>query len=485
MRSSSDIAITIQESAGSQSQKKDENKREKRSRDTDTDVDGDGDGDGVHQPQPQPLLVRCSSSEDKVKNKKKKQQELIPMTATITKNISITKTITLTTPPEDPETDVCLYLCLFKGSNPDGHCYRWCKIDLTNQSPKSKSKSKPTFLPPISYMPTTTPNKFCVVASSDSGPFSKKDTTHKKLVYAVGGLDKNQPPPYRSAKAFVCDFGSESLTWEELPPMSSPKMIHFGIVSPSDGKLYACGDAQKEEVQVHPIQHRTKFQYVAEGDIFDPASRSWTSCPPPCCYNVSSVRVQDYAFDKEQNKLVVFINSDYVLSFDLTTLVWRTNLHRVHLTPQSYGAVSSSVVVGDTLYKYHLGQLYALDKTSPSPSFELVPGLTKKVDSYMRSTECVYKSYLSYLGKGKFALVWGGPSFRARSNRDAVFISCLTFWVGVCNQTNRRHVLIDQRQEYFANGPFLHDCVALKFVLLSVSGLQVLLLPPLLDLLKA
>ncbi|KAM7480753.1 hypothetical protein LguiB_005336 [Lonicera macranthoides] len=70
---------------------------------------------------------------------------------------------------------------------------------------------------------------------------------HKKLVYAIGGLDKNQPPPYCSAKAFVCDFGSESLTWEELPPMSSPKLIHFGIVSPSDGKLYAYGDAQKEE----------------------------------------------------------------------------------------------------------------------------------------------------------------------------------------------------------------------------------------------
>ncbi|KAM7477346.1 hypothetical protein LguiA_025559 [Lonicera macranthoides] len=140
MWSSSNIAITIQESAGSQSQKKDENKREKRSRDTDTDVDGDRDGDGVHQPQP--LLVRCSSSEDKVKNKKKKQQELIPMTATITKNISITKTITLTTPFKDLETDVCLYLCLFKGSDPDGHCYRWCKIDPTNQSPKSKSKSK-------------------------------------------------------------------------------------------------------------------------------------------------------------------------------------------------------------------------------------------------------------------------------------------------------------------------------------------------------
>lgn len=212
------------------------------------------------------------------------------------------------------------------------------------------------FLPTISYMPTTTLMKFCVVASSDSSPFSKKNMMHKKLLYAVGGRDKNRLSPYRSAKAFIFYFGFESLTWEELPPMSSPKMIHFGIVSPSDGKLFAYGDAIKEEVQVHPIEHWTKFQYIPEGDIFDPASCSWTSCPPPPCYNVPSVRVHDYTFDKEQNKLVVFINSDYILSFDLTTLVWRANLHRLRLIPRSYRAVSSSVVVGDTLYKYQLGQ---------------------------------------------------------------------------------------------------------------------------------
>ncbi|KAM7480781.1 hypothetical protein LguiB_005364 [Lonicera macranthoides] len=447
---SSKINVTMQETAGSQSRKKGENKRKNRSRDTDTN------GDGDHQSQP--LLVRCSSSsEDKV-NKKKKRQELIPMTATITKHISITKTITLTTVPENPESELCLYLCLEKASDPDGHWYRWCKIDLTSQSSetktKSKSKSKPMFLPTISYMPIDTPLEFCIVASSDSSPFSMKK--HKKLVYAVGGIDKKNDDeetdyeisssyrPRISAKAFVCDFGSKSLAWEELPPMSSPKMIHFGVVSPCDGKLYTYGDTIEE---------------VLEGDVFDPTSHSWTSCPPPP--SAPSFCVEDYTFDRNRNKLVIFTNSDYVYSFDPTTLLWRSYLHRVHLTPRSHEAVSSSVVVGDTFYKYHLGELYALDKTSPSPSFELVPGLAKKVDSYMRSPECMYGSYLSYVGKGKFALVWGGPSFRARSNRDAVFISCLTFWVGVCNRSNRRCVLIDQRQEYFADGHFLHDCVAL------------------------
>ncbi|KAM7477363.1 hypothetical protein LguiA_025576 [Lonicera macranthoides] len=445
---SSKINVTMQETADSQSRKKGENKRKNRSRDTDT----NGDGDGVHQSQP--LLVRCSSSsEDKV-NKKKKRQELIPMTATITKHISITKTITLTTVPENPESELCLYLCLEKASDPDGHWYRWCKIDLTSQSSETKTKSKPMFLPTISYMPIDTPLEFCIVASSDSSPFSMKK--HKKLVYAVGGIDKKNDDeetdyeisssyrPRISAKAFVCDFGSKSLAWEELPPMSSPKMIHFGVVSPCDGKLYTYGDTIEE---------------VLEGDVFDPTSHSWTSCPPPP--SAPSFCVEDYTFDRNRNKLVIFTNSDYVYSFDPTTLLWRSYLHRVHLTPRSHEAVSSSVVVGDTFYKYHLGELYALEKTSPSPSFELVPGLAKKVDSYMRSPECMYGSYLSYVGKGKFALVWGGPSFRARSNRDAVFISCLTFWVDVCNRSNRRCVLIDQRQEYFADGHFLHDCVAL------------------------
>ncbi|KAM7480754.1 hypothetical protein LguiB_005337 [Lonicera macranthoides] len=447
---SSKINVTMQGTAGSQSRKNGENKRKNRSRDTDTN------GDGVHQSQP--LLVWCSSSsEDKV-NKKKKPQELIPMTATITKHISITKTITLTTVPENPESKLCLYLCLEKGSDPDGHWYRWCKIDLTSQSSetktKSKSKSKRMFLPTISYMPIDTPLEFCVVASSDSSPFSMKK--HKKLVYAVGGIDKKNDDeetnyeisssyrPRISSKAFVCNFGSKSLAWEELPPMSSPKTIRFGVVSPCDGKLYTYGDT---------------IERVLEGDVFDPASHSWTSCPPPP--SAPSVCVEDYTFDRNRNKLVIFTNSDYVYSFDPTTLLWRSYLHRVHLTPRSHEAVSSSVAVGDTFYKYHLGELYALDKTSPSPSFELVPGLAKKVDSYMRSPECMYESYLSYVGKGKFALVWGGPSFGARSNRDAVFISCLTFWVGVCNRSNRRRILIDQRQEYFADGHFLHDCVAL------------------------
>ncbi|KAM7480755.1 hypothetical protein LguiB_005338 [Lonicera macranthoides] len=390
---STKINVTIQEIAGSQSRKKGENKRRNRNKDTDTN------GDGVHQSQP--LLVRCSSSsEDKV-NKKKKRQELIPMTATITKHIS--KTITFTTAPENPESELCLYLCLEKASNPDGHWYHWCKIDLTSQSSETKSKSRPMFFPTISYLPIDTPSEFCVITSSNSGPFSMKK--HKKLVYDVGGIDEKNDdeetdyeisssyhPPI-SAKAFVCDFGSKTIAWEELPPMSSPKTIHFGVVSPSDEKLYTYGDTIEE---------------VLKGDVFDPTFHSWTSCPPP---------------------------PNYVYSFDPTTLLWRSYLHRVHLTPRSHEVVSSSVVVDDTFYKYHLGKLYAFDKTSPSPSFELVPGLAKKVDSYRRSAECTYGSYLSYIGKGKFAIVWGGPSFRARSSRDAVFISCLTFWVGMCNRS--------------------------------------------------
>lgn len=55
----------------------------------------------------------------------------------------------------------------------------------------------------------------------------------------------------------------------------------------------------------------------------------------------------------------------------------------------------------------------------------------------------------------------GWPFLSGLKSSDAVFISCLSFWVGVCKQTKQRHVMIDQRQEYFANGYFLRDCVAL------------------------
>lgn len=58
-----------------------------------------------------------------------------------------------------------------------------------------------------------------------------------------------------------------------------------------------------------------------------------------------------------------------------------TKLRGARLTPLNHKAVTSSVVVGDTFYKFHVGKLDAINKTSPSPSFELVPGLAKRVDS--------------------------------------------------------------------------------------------------------
>ncbi|KAM7477366.1 hypothetical protein LguiA_025579 [Lonicera macranthoides] len=106
--------------------KKGENKRKKRSRDTDTDGNEDGDGDGFNFINlglflfGAPLLLKTYMI-----NKKKKRQELIPMIVTITKHISITKTITLTNPLKNPEIELCLYLCLEKASDPDGHCSRW------------------------------------------------------------------------------------------------------------------------------------------------------------------------------------------------------------------------------------------------------------------------------------------------------------------------------------------------------------------------
>ncbi|KAM7480731.1 hypothetical protein LguiB_005314 [Lonicera macranthoides] len=446
-------------------------KKNKRTRDADADV--------VRQPPP--LLVRSSSSttgaEKNKKNKKKQQQQqrgqFEPSSIIITQSISNsrTRTITITPPPEeDPEMNISLYLCIQFNSDPDGRNFRWCIIYPTN-SPYLQSEPEPIFLYPISYMPATTPTDIHLVASPFSGPpYSnkmKKNNKNKdrKVVYAVGGLSNEEDPlPYgcRSSKAFVCDLGSISAAWEELPPMSSPKLIHIGAVSTSDGKLYVFGHAAEKQELPNPIcRYRTitSVKDIAEGDVFDPSSRSWTPCPPPY---LPLSRIDDYTFDKEENELVVFTDHEVLHTFDPTTTHEQCVMaHTVPLSPRSDDRVSSCVVVGDTIYKFHLGELYALNRNSELPSFQRVPGLRKKLDSYLSDPECITRAYLSYHGNGKFALVWGGTSIKRGAPHSLLFIKLLKFWVGVCNQTNRRRAIVDKREEYVTEGYWLHDCVAL------------------------
>ncbi|KAM7481022.1 hypothetical protein LguiB_005605 [Lonicera macranthoides] len=382
---------------------KEDNKREKKNKRT-------RDADVVRQPPP--LLVQCSSSwtstsgEEKKKNKQQQQREQFgPPTITITRSISKSRTITITPPPEeDPEMSISIYLCIQFNSDPDDRMFRWCVIYPTN-SPYLQSEPEPIFLYPISYMPATTPTDIHLVASPFSGPpysnkmknKNKNKNKDRKVVYAVGGLSNaNDPHPYgcRSSKAFVCDLGTISAAWEELPPMSSPKLIHIGAVSTSDGKLYVFGHAAEGEELPSPIHRSRTITRVEDrkedasdsswedasdssweitsdsssGDVFDPSSRSWTPCPPP---DLPLSCVDDYTFDKEKNELVVFTNHEDIQTFDPTNTHEQCVITRtVHFSPTSDERVSSCVVVGDTIYKFHLGELYALDRNSKSPSLE-------------------------------------------------------------------------------------------------------------------
>ncbi|KAF5188696.1 hypothetical protein FRX31_021716 [Thalictrum thalictroides] len=115
---------------------------------------------------------------------------------------------------------------------------------------------------------------------------------------------------------------------------------------------------------------------------------------------------------------------------------------------------TSSVAVGDVVFRLLKNQLYACDMSKPKPIEHRVYGLEKEMKS---STWSRYK--LFYIGNGKLCLTW---LFDSEEHCDMTVIACLKFWVRMCNQECRLQAVIDRCDHYLANGGSISlDCFAM------------------------
>ncbi|KAM7496784.1 hypothetical protein LguiA_021198 [Lonicera macranthoides] len=295
------------------------------------------------------------------------------------------------------------------------------------------------FLTPISSMPTTTPVGFRAIPHSSCNQ-------KQKLVYAIGG---------RSAEAFVCDFASTNPpVWKQLPPVPSPIRVYFGVASPLNGNVYAFGNSiPRENVP-------RKDTYT--GMVFEPASRSWKSCPHPFEKFWFHGSAGDCALVHTKNEFVVFGHVDEKhMVLDLTTGSWGSSFYMPIRFRTEHS--SSSVAVGDVIYRVRHSKLYALDLASKRPRFKRVYGLEKDIATIYGTAGI---EYMVYLGKGKLCIVWGWREPRDLHLEEdpytdpIVHIACLKFWVGVCHQRNQLCAVVDQCEHYATQGYELYDCVA-------------------------
>ncbi|KAM7502822.1 hypothetical protein LguiB_001726 [Lonicera macranthoides] len=277
-------------------------------------------------------------------------------------------------------------------------------------------------------MPFTTPTDFVAVPYVPS-------QNHKKLIYAFGS-DALSGLKSLPSKALVYDFATTSASpvWEELPPpFPSPIKLFAGVVSPLDGNVYAFGRLLSN----HPID---RYADTCRGLVFDPSSWSWNPCPPPTDL--------DYGY-----KSVAVVHNEH--ENPSTT---HTPIHVRNYDDDECDPTPTSVGVGNLIYRFTRRKLYALDTSSPKPSFKRVCCLNNKVPTYR---ETYGRPFLVYLGKEKLCIIWGCYS---NSIDDAplriLYITCLKFWVGMDNRKNRLRAVIDRCDRFIAYGNQLYDVIA-------------------------
>ncbi|KAM7502134.1 hypothetical protein LguiB_001038 [Lonicera macranthoides] len=257
------------------------------------------------------------------------------------------------------------------------------------------------------------------------------------------------------AKAFVCDFASTNPPiWKQLPPVPSPMHVYFGVASPINGNVYAFGNSIPQE----NIPRKDTYT----GMVFEPASRSWKSCPhrfEKFWFYGSAV---DCALVHTKNEFVVFNHVDQKhMVLDLTTGSWGSSFY----TPIRFRTEhsSSSVALGDVIYRVYHSKFYALDLAFKRPQFKRVYGLEKEIATIYRTAGI---EYMVYLGKGKMCIVWGWSEPRdLHLEKDPyydpiMYIACLKFWVGVCCQQNQLCAIVDRCEHYATQAHELYDCVA-------------------------
>ncbi|KAM7478598.1 hypothetical protein LguiA_026811 [Lonicera macranthoides] len=203
------------------------------------------------------------------------------------------------------------------------------------------------------------------------------------------------------------------------------------------------------------------------GVVFNPSLTSWNQCPEPSeqlrsCYG----SVNDYALidTEDRSELCVFTSSLRRHTFNLTTAQWESTLYarvpidHFRLAKDGHAVFSTSVAVGHLIFKFLNEKLYALDSSSPEQSFQPVPGLDNKLPKQKANV----RGLMVYLGKGKLCIIWGGkPDPADKAPEETISITCLKFWVGMCNRRNRLRAVIDRCERFLVHGIRLHDVVAL------------------------
>ncbi|KAM7496770.1 hypothetical protein LguiA_021184 [Lonicera macranthoides] len=300
--------------------------------------------------------------------------------------------------PEDTNYHINIYICLKTkpGSGKDSFGFQWCKIDLTNTT-----------------------------VEVEENPIPKPKTKAKPkrmFLTPISSMPTTTPVGFRAIPHSLCN--------------QKHKLV------------YAIGgcSAQKKDTYT--------------GMVFEPASRSWKSCPNRFEKFWFHGLAIDCALVHTKNEFVLFNHVDQKhMVLDLTTGSWGSSFY----TPIRFRTEhsSSSVAVGDVIYRVCHSKLYALDLAFKRPQFKRVYGLEKEIATIYRTAGI---EYMVYLGKGKMCIVWGwSEPCDLHLEKDPyydpiMYIACLKFWVGVCCQQNQLCAVVDRCEHYATQAHELYDC---------------------------
>ncbi|KAF5202313.1 hypothetical protein FRX31_008099 [Thalictrum thalictroides] len=300
---------------------------------------------------------------------------------------------------------VSIYFCA--QSNCYSEPFKWYRI---NPHEKTRGTGTEPILSPICSMPSPfKDNSIIPECHSVVGVDSK--------LYVIGGFIPNEPPIWGEdnrvpmAKTYVCDINSDPNNWKECCSMNFPKISP--TLKVADGLIYAFGGTDADEV-------------------FDPSLNKWTILPsPPDGQDTSDFDKCGFLKDRDE---IMMLNSDHkTLFLDNIPTITR------------YGETNNSVAVGNFVFTFRSGELYACDISQAKPIEEPVYGLWKAIPEWEDDlSDILWQLY--YIGKGKFCLMWD------TTDGDMLLITCVKFWVGKYNEKGSLNALIDRTDYYFVKG---------------------------------
>ncbi|KAF5194999.1 hypothetical protein FRX31_015414, partial [Thalictrum thalictroides] len=237
---------------------------------------------------------------------------------------------------------------------------QWYKINSNETCIKGKSQ----ILSQICSIPTDTlPSRYKTIG------FSSK-------LYVMGGYFENQDIGNRGqiknsvrSKVFVCDTLSTNPVWEECSSMMSCKIRPQLAVA--DGKIFAFGSRLL-------INFSVKKPYA---EVFDPLLNKWTALPDPPS-DVRLGNVSDSVFVKDRDEIIIFPFGHHyprdAYRFNVKCHSWMRFCDPFEVPTDNF---TSSVAVGDVVFRLLKNQLYACDMSKPKPIEHRVYGLEKEMKS--------------------------------------------------------------------------------------------------------